>query len=197
MIVRVPRGRCAPWVHPDVVGNPIIEQVVAAALGKGAVLSFYNGHCNLSGSGTQPLHMESPWAWQTEADAAEAGKAWPPPATAVSVCIAVEDIDESNGADEIWPGSHIDVSAATAEPGASATRAHVQSIHFCLTLRLRAGLPTGQELTGEAVEERRLSESSGPTRLCIPKGSVAFVDGRLWRRVRNLRPSLKQQTCEA
>ena len=122
--------RCAPWVHPDVVGNSIIEQVVAAALGKGAVLSFYNGHCNLSGSGTQPLHMESPWAWQTEADAAEAGKAWPPPATAVSVCIAVEDIDQSNGADEIWPGSHIDVSAAAAEPGASATRAHAQSIHF-------------------------------------------------------------------
>ena len=126
----VPLGRCAPWVHPDVVGNSIIEQVVAAALGKGAVLSFYNGHCNLSGSGTQPLHMESPWAWQTEADAAEAGKAWPPPATAVSVCIAVEDIDQSNGADEIWPGSHIDVSAAAAEPGASATRAHAQSIHF-------------------------------------------------------------------
>jgi hypothetical protein len=61
----------------------------------------------------------------------------------VSVCIAVEDIDQSNGADEIWPGSHIDVSAAAAEPGASATRAHAEHT-FCLTSRLRAGCQQGK-----------------------------------------------------
>ena len=147
--------RCAPWVHSDVVGNPIVEQVVAAAIGTGAVLGFYNGLCNLSGSRPQPLHLGSAWAWQTEAEAEAAGQEWPPSATTLAVYIAVDDIDASNGAEEVWPGSHRDTAAAT--------------------------LSAGEALTGGGVEDRR--RLSPPTRLVIPKGSVAFVDARLWRRV--------------
>ena len=56
---------------------------------------------------------------QTEEEATTAGQPWPPPTTTLAVYIAVDDIDASNGADEIWPGSHCDVAAATAYAGAS------------------------------------------------------------------------------
>ena len=92
---------------------------MASAIGRGAQLGFYNGICNLSGSRPQPLHLDSAWPWQTEEEATAAGQTWPPPTTTLAVYIAVDDIDASNGAEEVWPGSHCDAAAATADAGAS------------------------------------------------------------------------------
>ena len=114
-------------MHSDVVGNPAVEQTVASAIGRGAQLGFYNGICNLSGSRPQPLHLDSAWPWQTEEEATAAGQTWPPPTTTLAVYIAVDDIDASNGAEEIWPGSHCDVATATADAGASETAAAASS----------------------------------------------------------------------
>jgi hypothetical protein len=76
-----PRG--APWVHADVVANPIVEQVVVAILRADARLGFFNGNCAMPESGTQMLHMDGEWEWDSAADAAAAGEAWPHATTSV------------------------------------------------------------------------------------------------------------------
>lgn len=54
--VQLGAPRCAPWVHADVVANPVVEQIAAAGVGTGAILGFYNGLCSLAGTRT-PHHL--------------------------------------------------------------------------------------------------------------------------------------------
>ena len=50
--------RCAPFVAPEIVANPILEQLAAAYLGH-CYLGFYNGNTNTPGSHfSQPLHLD-------------------------------------------------------------------------------------------------------------------------------------------
>jgi hypothetical protein len=159
--------RCAPWVAEEVVANPIMEQCAAAILGP-CFLGFYNGNTNTPQSDqAQPMHADGDWVWKTEAEAAAAGRSWPPPATGVVMNFGVDDITEADGT-EVWPGSHIDVRV----PG-RATRTGEQ----------RGGLGTGltlEEQYPEVVEDRRATNS--PVRSTIPKGAVAIRDVRLWHR---------------
>ncbi|MEZ4710166.1 MAG: hypothetical protein R3A44_23380 [Caldilineaceae bacterium] len=52
--------RYAPYVKAELVANPLIESIVAALLGAGAWLGFYNGNVNTPGSGAQPSTMTAP-----------------------------------------------------------------------------------------------------------------------------------------
>ena len=93
--------RVAPFVSAQFVANPLIEQVVAAILGEGAFLSFYNGNCNSPHSGSQKLHRDSsPWG--------AAGASESMHATVINVNFSPRDICCENGATEVWPGSHMD-----------------------------------------------------------------------------------------
>ena len=100
--------RCAPWVHGEVVANPILEQLAAAVLGP-CFLGFYNGNTNTPQSGaafdnhSQPMHADGDWVWKNEAEAAAAGVPWPPPATGVVMNFGVDDITDLDGT-EVWPG---------------------------------------------------------------------------------------------
>jgi ectoine hydroxylase-related dioxygenase (phytanoyl-CoA dioxygenase family) len=88
--------RKAEYIHRDIVTNPLIIQVTAAVLGEGLHNHFYNGNTNMPGSGTQPLHRDS-------------GHLWPGlihPTTSIVINISPVDVNESNGATEIWPGTH-------------------------------------------------------------------------------------------
>ena len=49
--------RRAEWVTPSIVANPIIEQAVAACLGRGCFLNTFGTITNHPGSDTQDLHM--------------------------------------------------------------------------------------------------------------------------------------------
>ena len=106
--------RVAPFVSAQFVANPLIEQVVAAILGEGAFLSFFNGNCNSPGSGSQKLHRDSsPWG--------DAGPSGPLQATVINVNFSPRDISCENGAPEVWPGSHMD-GAEPEQPAAQAAR---------------------------------------------------------------------------
>ena len=65
--------RCSPYVHKEMVANPILESIVAKLLGPKAWLGFYNGNVNCPGSGYQPLHFDRPYAWKTEQAAKRRG----------------------------------------------------------------------------------------------------------------------------
>lgn len=91
----MPRNRAN--IYADIVTNPLIIQVTAAVLGEGLHNHFYNGNTNLPGSQPQPLHRDS-------------GHLWPDvihPTTSIVINISPVSVDETNGATEIWPGSHL------------------------------------------------------------------------------------------
>lgn len=90
----MPRSR--EHIYGDIVTNPLIIQVTAAVLGEGLHNHFYNGNTNLPGSEQQPLHRDY-------------GHLWPDlvhPTTSIVINISPVDVDETNGATEIWPGTH-------------------------------------------------------------------------------------------
>lgn len=144
--------RYSPYVRADFVANPFIEQVVAAVLGQGAWLGFYNGNVNCPESGYQPLHFDRPYSWKSPEDAAADGQTWPPPTTTLSCSIALEDITIMNGATEIYPGSHLETAVAN--------------------------WTGGNRLEGHPELVARRS----PARMEIPARSVCFRDPRMWHR---------------
>lgn len=94
--------RMAPYVHPSVVANPLVEQVVVAILRQKAVLGFFNGNCAMPGSGIQRLHMDDQWDYHSATEAAAAGEPWPHRTTSVHVNICpTGDVTSENGATEV------------------------------------------------------------------------------------------------
>jgi hypothetical protein len=145
--------RYAPYVYPELLANPLIENVVSAILGEGAWLGFYNGNVNCPQSGEQPLHFDRPFAWATEEEAKSAGQSWPPPSTTVSCSVALEDITIASGATEIYPGTHKEVAVTQFKKGK-------QLAHF-----------------PELVEKW-----APPARMEIAAGGICFRDPRMWHR---------------
>jgi ectoine hydroxylase-related dioxygenase (phytanoyl-CoA dioxygenase family) len=87
-----------PYVFADYVANPLIAGALRAILGADAYCEFYNGNTNCPGSTYQQLHLD---AAHEAADGAQAA-----PTSAVVVNVAPQDVDENNGAVELWPGTH-------------------------------------------------------------------------------------------
>ena len=150
--------RMGPFVHPEVVANSIVEQVVVAILRHDAKLGFFNGNCAMPGSGIQRLHMDDQWDYHSPSEAAAAGEPWPHRTTSVHVNICpTGDVTPGNGATEVWPGSH---TVHTAHRG------------------------NGDPLADETFVNRR-REVQPPDRNCFPAGAVVFRDARIWVRAYN------------
>ena len=144
--------RTAPFVRADLVANPLIESVVAAVLGEGAWLGFYNGNVNCPGSGEQPLHFDRPYSWRTVEEAKEDGQDWPPPTTTLSCSVALTEITEESGATEIYPGSQRETEVATWTTNRLGDRTDLTDAW------------------------------GPPARMEIPAGGVCFRDPRMWHR---------------
>eukprot|EP01047_Picozoa_sp_COSAG01_P071985 COSAG01_NODE_11330_length_1956_cov_1.176629_1_plen_388_part_10 len=84
--------RCHPYVRPEIVSNPIIEQVAVAVLGGACYIRYINGNSALPGSTVQHLHVDTQ------------GR----PGNKLAVNFGIDSISARNGATEVWPGSHRD-----------------------------------------------------------------------------------------
>lgn len=145
--------RCVPYVRADLLTNPLVESVVAAILGQGAWLGFYNGNVNLPGSVHQPLHYDRPFSWKTPEEAQQDGESWPPRATTLSCSVALDEITEAKGATEIYPGTHTETAVAA--------------------------WPLGERPENHPELVKRWGP---PARMEIPAGGVCFRDPRMWHR---------------
>ena len=88
----------ADYVFADVAMNPAVNAVAHAVFGERARLTFYNGNTNCPGSERQHLHMDGRHSTKPGEPI--------PPTNAMVVNISPGPADDSNGAVEIWPGSH-------------------------------------------------------------------------------------------
>jgi hypothetical protein len=83
-------------IYSDVVTNPLVIQVTAEILGEGVHNHFYNANTNMPGSQRQPLHRDAPHLGHDPVH----------PIISIIVNVSPVDVDESNGATELWPGTH-------------------------------------------------------------------------------------------
>ena len=88
----------ADYVFADVAMNPAANAVAHALFGERPRLTFYNGNTNCPGSERQHLHLDG--SHSTEPGETIA------PTMSIVVNIPPGPADDSNGAVEIWPGSH-------------------------------------------------------------------------------------------
>lgn len=91
---------CAPWVSAQWVANPLIAELLTAVLGRDAYCEFYNGNTNGPGSEFQQVHLDA----AHPPESIDRGVALP--TSAVVVNFVPQDVDEGNGAVELWPGTH-------------------------------------------------------------------------------------------
>jgi len=88
--------RSARHIDREIVTNPYIIEVTAAILGAGVHNHFYNGNTNMPGSKMQPLHRDADHLWPGHVH----------PTASIVINVSPVDVDEDNGATEIWPGTH-------------------------------------------------------------------------------------------
>jgi ectoine hydroxylase-related dioxygenase (phytanoyl-CoA dioxygenase family) len=88
----------APYVFAEYVANALIADVLRMVLGAEAYCEFYNGNTNCPGSVHQQLHLDAAHPVGSGAVAA--------PTAAIVVNVVPQDVDERNGAVELWPGTH-------------------------------------------------------------------------------------------
>jgi ectoine hydroxylase-related dioxygenase (phytanoyl-CoA dioxygenase family) len=82
--------RCHPYVHPEIVANPIIEQVAGAVLHGLVYIRYVNGNTACPGATVQGLHVDTQGDWGMK----------------LAVNFSVDDITPENGATEVWPKTH-------------------------------------------------------------------------------------------
>ena len=156
-------------VSSALLSNAFIEQLAEAALGPGAFLGFFNGNTCLPDSGVQGLHSDAQWTWQTREAAEAAGQSWPHMPTQVVFQFGVRDITEENGATEIWSGSNQDTRWATGDQSSLEVQQDTEQIEHSTGAAGRFA---------HVVTARRKTDP--PTRLLMPKGSIALRDPRMW-----------------
>lgn len=113
--------RSEKHIYSDVVTNQLVIQVTAQILGRGVHNHFYNCNTNMPGSQSQPLHRDAP----------HVGPDLVNPTTSIVVNVSLIDVDEANGATEIWPGTH-------RIPGSTRVTAEAETEHCAVVSPVRA-----------------------------------------------------------
>jgi ectoine hydroxylase-related dioxygenase (phytanoyl-CoA dioxygenase family) len=134
-----------PYLFRDVLLNDYVIQVTESVLGKGVQNAFYSGNMALPRTDQrQPTHADMGHLWPNMEH--------PTPAYALVVNLPLVDMDVSNGATELWPGSHRDTSIALQEGDI--------------------------KVSAEKLEEWR--KNAPPIQPSVRAGSVLIRDMRLW-----------------
>lgn len=138
-----------PYVFLDVIANKVICAITKLILGNDLVHCFYSGNTNMPNSETQKIHTDFGHLFKSHPTH--------PPANLI-INLVFEDVNENNGATEIWPGSHHD------------------DRFMCDFI----SSPDKKRVPDEVLEARR--KSYPPIRLCLKKGDFVIRDPRLWHR---------------
>jgi ectoine hydroxylase-related dioxygenase (phytanoyl-CoA dioxygenase family) len=88
----------APYVFADVLANPIAVQVCTIAVGFPLQLTLLNANTVVPCTEAQNLHRDQGNLWK---DMEQSHRPWN-----VAVHVPLADVDETNGATEVWPGTH-------------------------------------------------------------------------------------------
>ena len=150
--------RDSNWVFPEVVCNPIIEEILVELLGGAVFMRYYNGNTSLPNGDFQKLHMDGGgWSIPNKLEAERYNTDFPHPCFKLFVNIPTKNTNPENGSTEVWPGSHLITDIAEIND----LQTESKSVRT-LIAKTQTEYPPRQILTN--------------------KGSVIFRDLRLWHR---------------
>jgi ectoine hydroxylase-related dioxygenase (phytanoyl-CoA dioxygenase family) len=168
----------APYIFADIVANPFVVQVTRELLGEGLYNSFYNGNTNSPGSGTQPLHRDSGHLWPAQKVAH--------PTASVVVNISPMDVTEENGAVELWPGTHLELTPATGR-----VDEETEAVRRRVTPPIRGCAKKGSAL----IRDIRLWHRGVPNPSDQPRHMIAMIHNIRW--LQRGKPLKFGKGCEA
>ena len=133
-------------LYADIIANPVALSVARALMGR-VRLALYTGNTMLGHtSQQQPVHWDDYQLWS--------GLEQAPPTSSLAVNIPLVDVSVTNGALEVWPGTHRDVRSGE----------HRKSLL----------------VPDEWLEARRAHIP--PVRVPLSKGALLLRDLRMWHR---------------
>ena len=168
--------RQAPWVVPELVANPILEQIAARILGGEVFIRYFNCNSSCPGSGVQMIHQDAGHAWAGRAEAEAAGQAYPPRTTRIFVNFGVDAMTPDNGSTQLWPGTHM--LDEESEPGPSKFRGYHEAEIGSQRGTWDAGSFEDNPELAQRVDRQRAARA--PLQLDVPKGAVFIRDNRCW-----------------
>lgn len=184
----------APYVFADVVANPVVTSLCAAVIGAPVQLSFFSGNTNLAGSDAQPLHRDLANLWP--------GVDVSHPPAMLSAHIPLVDMDEHNGATEVWPGTHL---LAHMDPPVSGSEGTGGGREPELLARRRAESPpvyASCRAGGVVLRDARGWHRAMPNTTARPRVMLGLVYQAIWMRagrtlfMRDAEPTLREVGIE-
>lgn len=162
--------RCAPWVRPEIISNPISEQLVAHLLVGEAFIRWHGsntalprppgsqrlseekltGWAALPDEGIQHLHMDG-WGWSVVSGRVH-------PTYKIFCNYALSDMTPERGSTQIWPASN------TVVPSAAGMPCNVQQIDV--------------STMGPIIKDRAANRATAPVQVVVPRGGAIFRDLR-------------------
>jgi ectoine hydroxylase-related dioxygenase (phytanoyl-CoA dioxygenase family) len=99
-----------PFLDPEFYANPKLRQIIAALLGPDHCIGSLEAVVAMPGSNRQHQHIDGPIRFDRSSGKTKRrfqGDLSRIPPYAVTLCVPLCDVDESNGPTALWPGSHL------------------------------------------------------------------------------------------
>jgi ectoine hydroxylase-related dioxygenase (phytanoyl-CoA dioxygenase family) len=144
-------------IHSGIVTNPLVIQLTCRILGAGLHLHFYNCNTVMPGSEEQYLHRDAPHLGPDPIH----------PIISVIVNVPTADVDESNGAIEVWPGTH-------RFPGSTRVGAQAEARQRAVVPPVRVPTRKGDVL----LRDPRLWHRGMPNPSAEPRHMIAMVHSK-------------------
>jgi hypothetical protein len=160
---------------PEMLMNPHAVEICRRALMQPIRLNGYTNNTNLPGSELQAVHVDEGQLWP--------GLTTPHPPARLTVNIPLSSTDESQGAIEVWPGSHRDVRMC--QFSATAAEATARALEYVRAaknaqVRQRVNRRVGLTVPAAMLTERRGERP--PERATTQLGDLIIRDPRVWHR---------------
>ncbi len=155
-----------PYLFRDILLNDQVIAVTSALLGQGVKSRFYSGNTAIPSGHRQPVHADCTHLWPRLSVAH-------PPAELV-INIATIDTSPRNGSTEIWPGTHLDVSAVAGMD--------IKVPEKILTARRAVRPPIQPSVSkgGVLIRDIRLWHAGMPNHTDIPRPMIAMIHACGW-----------------
>ena len=157
----------APYLFRDVLFNESIIAFTKALLGDGVKNNFYSGNTALQGEHFQPVHPDVAQLWPKMTH--------PSPTFGIVINVPVVDMGPENGATQLWPGTHHDMTYWQGDGSARVTDEHLAT--------WRAKRPPIQPTVkrGSVVlRDIRLWHAGMPNRTAQPRPMIAMIHWCGW-----------------
>lgn len=165
----------AAFLWPALLCNPFATRVCREVLRQPLRLTAYSNNTNLPGSQDQAVHVDEGQLWP--------GLTTAHPAARLIVNIPLSSADETCGAIELWPGTHLETRicqhSGSPEEGVSLALSYVRAAKRA-AVASEANRRVGLTVPEPLVAQRRAHRA--PLRAATSLGSLLIRDPRVWHR---------------